>query len=268
MESPKKYWCYQCNIECPISYTKIDDEEIPQCDKCKSTFIEEITEVDNPKNFKPEKKIENIKNNEEETLIFLPSTVNCIPVDNSNSIPGIINNFGGLVGAIINYGENLFMTNNLSNTNIPLLGFLNNHNNDAQFENLLNFIMRFESTLHGNPPASQRAIDKLKKVKVNSDNLKQFENITCNICLNNFVIDDNVLILDCHHEFHDNCIVHWLKMRNTCPVCRHELESNDPNYERRKNSHRETLRNFHSTNNNNNGGNNNNNNNNNPGTAV
>ena len=193
MEQSKKYWCYDCNIECPISYTKIDDEEIPQCDKCKSTFIEEITEDDNPKNFKPEKNIK-INENEEETLIFLPSTVNCIPVDNSGSIPGILNNFGGLMGAIFNYGDNIFMTNNLSNNNIPLLGFLNNHNNDAQFENLLNFIMRFESTLHGNPPASQKAIDNLKKVKVSKENLKEYENITCNICLSNFIVDDNILI--------------------------------------------------------------------------
>ena len=47
-------------------------------------------------------------------------------------------------------------------------------------------------------------------------------------------------------------------MRNTCPVCRHELESNDPNYEKRKHSNREMVRNLH-----NNSGNNNNNNNNN-----
>ena len=46
-------------------------------------------------------------------------------------------------------------------------------------------------------------------------------------------------------------------MRNTCPVCRHELESNDPNYEKRKHSHRERIRNFH-----NNSGNNDDNNNN------
>ena len=71
--------------------------------------------------------------------------------------------------------------------------------------------------------------------------------------------DDNILIVDCHYEFHDNWIKQWLKMRNTCPVCRHELESNDPNYEKRKHSNREMVRNLH-----NNSGNNNTNNNNPP----
>ena len=46
-------------------------------------------------------------------------------------------------------------------------------------------------------------------------------------------------------------------MRNTCPVCRLELESNDHNYEKRKHSHRETLRNFHSNYGNNRDNNNN-----------
>lgn len=58
--------------------------------------------------------------------------------------------------------------------------------------------------------------------------------------------------LHCTHEFHEHCIVHWLKMHNTCPICRIELERNDPNYENRRNSNRETLRNFHSSNNSNN----------------
>jgi hypothetical protein len=45
--------------------------------------------------------------------------------------------------------------------------------------------MRFEFSLHGNPPASQKAINSLKKVKVTNENLKEYENIICNICLNN-----------------------------------------------------------------------------------
>jgi hypothetical protein len=32
--------------------------------------------------------------------------------------------------------------------------------------------MKFECSLHGNPPASQKAINNLKKVKVNNKNLK------------------------------------------------------------------------------------------------
>ena len=46
-----------------------------------------------------------------------------------------------------------------------MLGFLSNHNNDNQFENFLNIIMSFDSLHKGNPPASKKAINNLKKQK-------------------------------------------------------------------------------------------------------
>ena len=118
--------------------------------------------------------------------------------------------------------------------------------------------MSFESSLHGNPPASQRAMDNLPKIEITNENVDKFKDITCNICLESFSVGNIVRVLECKHEFHENCIITWLKTRNTCPVCRHELESNDPNYERRKNNHRENLRNYHRSNTNNNNNNNNN----------
>ena len=56
-----------------------------------------MIEEDKSKNFNPEKNLINI-HNEQETLLYLPSKVNCIPFDNSVSIPGILNNFGELIG--------------------------------------------------------------------------------------------------------------------------------------------------------------------------
>ena len=194
------------------------------------------------------------------TLLFLPSTVNYVVLNRRNMGQSIINSVGGLVtsflGPTIN---NIFSSSPLNNTNNPLMNFLNNHNNDLQFENFIGIIMSFEDRMHGNPPASERAINNLTKVIINEENLNQFKEITCNICLDVFKIGDIIRILECKHEFHEDCIIKWLKMRNSCPVCRFELESNDPNYERQKNSHRENLRNYQRSDNFNNNNNNNNN---------
>ena len=192
------------------------------------------------------------------TLLFLPSTVHYQLLDRNNFIPSILNSVGSFVSSITTpILNNIFSSpNNNSNT---LLSFLNNHNNDFQFNNLVNIIMSFESSLHGNPPASQRAIDNLPKIEITKENINKFKDMTCNICLEGFTQGNILRVLECKHEFHEKCIVTWLKTKNTCPVCRHELESNDPNYERRKNRHRENLRNLHRNNTNNNNNNNNNN---------
>ena len=194
------------------------------------------------------------------TLLFLPSTVNYVVFNARDSGLSLLNSVGGMVSSFLGPTINtIFSSSPLNNSNNTLLNFLNNHNNDFQFENLLNIIMSFEDRMHGNPPASERAINNLTKITINEENINQFKDITCNICLDAFKVGNVVRILECKHEFHEDCIITWLKTRNTCPVCRFELESNDPNYERQKNNHRENLRNYHrgnsfSNNNNNNDG--------------
>ena len=255
-----RYWCFTCNQECQVENNSENDF---QCTRCKSTFIEEITQDNAPQNYHPSlpqntSQTQQNNNTQEENLIFLPSTVNCV-VFNENqplsALPSIMNNFGGFMNQIFN--SNIFLTNNLFNGNVPLMAFLTNHNNDAQFENFLNLIMTFEQNLRGHPPASENAIKNLKKIDITKGNVDEFKDLECNICLSPFEVGETVTKLDCGHDFHDKCILHWLQMHNTCPVCRSEMESNAPNYENRKNSHRETLRNFHSSNNNNNNNNNN-----------
>ena len=298
MNNAKKFWCFTCNSECQINIIKENDDEEYQCTKCKNSFIEEISKEDNPQNFHIEQSqqiisqnnniitnytisISNINSNNENqtqnnqsnvekpdeygmnnTLLFLPSTVNYIRRDNNINNRNSLFNYasGDIVTEILGQNNhNIFISQNFNNNYAPILGFLSNHNNDTQFESLLNIIMSFDSIHKGNPPASQRGINNLKKIEINENNINTFNEQVCNVCLEIYKEGQISIKLDCGHCFHEKCIVQWLTMRNTCPVCRHELESNDPNYEKRKHSHRETLRNFHSNYENNNNGNGNNN---------
>lgn len=45
----------------------------------------------------------------------------------------------------------------------------------------------------------------------------------CAICRDTFIEGDELKMLPCHHEFHADCILLWLKGQNTCPICRWRL---------------------------------------------
>jgi hypothetical protein len=45
----------------------------------------------------------------------------------------------------------------------------------------------------------------------------------CSICQDAFEIGASVLKLPCRHVYHTDCVTNWLRMNNTCPLCRLEL---------------------------------------------
>jgi hypothetical protein len=45
----------------------------------------------------------------------------------------------------------------------------------------------------------------------------------CSICMEGFTEGDILRVLPCSHEFHSACVVHWLKIRKNCPLCRTEI---------------------------------------------
>ncbi|CAF2136152.1 uncharacterized protein LOC106393555 [Brassica napus] len=91
-----------------------------------------------------------------------------------------------------------------------------------------------ESGTKGSPPASKRMVDELPDVDVTSEELS----IGCAICKDEIVVEEKVKRLPCRHYYHKECIVPWLGIRNTCPVCRYELPTDDLEYERNKRSRR------------------------------
>lgn len=60
------------------------------------------------------------------------------------------------------------------------------------------------------------------------------EKANCPVCIQDFTTDEKMHVLPCFHTFHPDCCIPWLKKHNTCPVCRHELPSDDPGWDARK----------------------------------
>jgi len=99
------------------------------------------------------------------------------------------------------------------------------------FSQFLNRILELYEP-RGNPPASKEAIETLPQILVDEKMLA--ESPKCTVCCEEFEKGKNVTKLPCNHIFDHACIESWLKMHNTCPVCRFELESADPDYEKQR----------------------------------
>lgn len=85
----------------------------------------------------------------------------------------------------------------------------------------------------GSPPAAKLAVLELPTVEIASKE----EAIACAICKDMMNIGEKAKKLPCGHGYHGDCIMPWLGSRNSCPVCRFELPTDDPEYEaeRKKN---------------------------------
>lgn len=52
-----------------------------------------------------------------------------------------------------------------------------------------------------------------------------FHDVTCTICLEDYIEGEQLVVLPCKHAFHSDCIVPWLTERSpTCPLCKALME--------------------------------------------
>lgn len=45
----------------------------------------------------------------------------------------------------------------------------------------------------------------------------------CAVCLTNYADGDTVCTLPCGHDFHHACVVPWLRLHTTCPLCKFDV---------------------------------------------
>ncbi|KAF8024648.1 hypothetical protein BT93_F1733 [Corymbia citriodora subsp. variegata] len=73
--------------------------------------------------------------------------------------------------------------------------------------------------------ARESIIRSLNTVVFEGDGRLSGQELKCVICIEEIAMGNQLVRMDCSHEFHKNCIEAWLRIHHTCPLCRRELPS-------------------------------------------
>ncbi|KAH0471431.1 MAG: hypothetical protein KVP17_004144 [Porospora cf. gigantea B] len=116
-------------------------------------------------------------------------------------------------------------------------------NQGAAMDRVIQLLMEHDPTRHGPPPASNTVVENLPGELLSE---QQARDQQCAICQEPFSPGDEVKLLTrdaavCSHFFHNDCILPWLRQHNSCPICRYELPTDDPDYEEQRRRLREGI---------------------------
>ena len=104
-----------------------------------------------------------------------------------------------------------FPTQDISNLIGELFGNIFNYMSEPLFEDV-------------KVTVSNEDFDKLEEITITDINIKDYKDKDCNICLEQYELNNNIKILPCKHFFHKNCIKEWLcNEKINCPICRKDI---------------------------------------------
>ncbi|KAK2702072.1 E3 ubiquitin-protein ligase RNF115-like [Artemia franciscana] len=79
----------------------------------------------------------------------------------------------------------------------------------------------------GPHPTPTEKIQSLETVGITETEVKQ--DLQCSVCLESYKIQESVRKLPCNHLFHSRCVVPWLELNGSCPLCRKTVVEEEKN---------------------------------------
>ncbi|KAI4299552.1 hypothetical protein L6164_032999 [Bauhinia variegata] len=228
--STSSYWCYRCS-----RFVRVWRQDMVVCPDCDSGFVEEIVHparsmhVDAPRRRFPAAAMymmgqrPNPDQNSRPPLRRIRRNVG----DRSAFNPVIVlrgsSDRAGQEGGE-GRGFELYYDDGAGSGLRPLPPSMSEFLLGSGFDRLLEQLSQIEINSIGryeHPPASKAAIDSLPTIEINDGHLAMETH--CAVCKEAFELGTTAREMPCKHIYHSECILPWLALRNSCPVCRHEL---------------------------------------------
>lgn len=226
------YWCYRCTRFVTVLADNDHHNNGVTCPNCDGGFIEEIQANPQPDN--PHRRfmymISNNNNGDRRqdsdqipTLRFRRARRNA--GDRSPFNPVVVlrgaaeeNNEGG--GSSYEF----YYDDGTGSGLRPVPATMSEFLMGSGFDRLLEQLAQIEVNglgRGGNPPASKAVVESMPTVEIEETHI--VAEAHCAVCKEAFELGNEVREMPCKHIYHGDCILPWLAMRNSCPVCRHEL---------------------------------------------
>ncbi|CAH9093882.1 unnamed protein product [Cuscuta epithymum] len=126
--------------------------------------------------------------------------------------------------SIIVHGSNSSSNNNNDHSSLGdpprHIGSLGDYFIGPGLDMLLQQLADNDPSRYGTPPARKEAVVAMPVVKVE-------DSLQCAVCLDDFEIGSEAKEMPCKHKFHSECIIPWLDLHSSCPVCRYQLPFDD-----------------------------------------
>ncbi|CAO3696577.1 unnamed protein product [Rhizopus stolonifer] len=119
--------------------------------------------------------------------------------------------------------EQLLQTANFLNQFREQMQAEGNVDQEQFLDNLVSQLLEeSQNDIKGPPPASKRFMNSLPIIRVSNDD------DTCIICKDSLKGSSNAVTkMPCGHLFDKECIIPWLELHNTCPMCRYQVETEE-----------------------------------------
>ncbi|GLU11574.1 hypothetical protein SLE2022_283110 [Rubroshorea leprosula] len=231
------YWCYNCTRLVRGLSLDDDNNDGISCPYCDGGFVEEIASLNHSHQIPTVYVIAgndatHYHSNLSRILRFHRNRRSAVDWSNINHIIALRGSGSGSSSAESENDDNnafqLYHDDGSGSGLRPVPVSLSESLMGSGFERVLEQLSQIEFAgfgQPGNPPASKSAIESMPTVEIGLTHVSSESH--CAVCKEAFELGTQAQEMPCKHIFHEDCILPWLSLRNTCPVCRHQLPADD-----------------------------------------
>ncbi|PKA61918.1 E3 ubiquitin-protein ligase RING1 [Apostasia shenzhenica] len=201
MATASSYWCYRCS-----RFVRVWPQEAIVCPDCDGGFLEEVET--SPRRTQPDLRVRRHRR--------------AGAADRSPFNPVIVLHADHPASSSFEF----YYDDGAGSGLRPLPPSMSEFLMGSGFERLLDQLAQIEIngfTGRGfdHPPASKAAIESMPTIQITAIHVGT--DCHCAVCTEPFELGTEVREMPCKHIYHQDCIFPWLALRNSCPVCRHEM---------------------------------------------